>query len=117
MYLLAMLTSFSYLSISVHFCGIDSGVGPENGAMPDRANSFQRPNNFGQHASDLMPFGFKPDFIPQWHLPQAYNPYAASCSRVPGGFSSFERLSTYREESTGSHEVISKEESNSPTDR
>jgi len=97
-------------------CSVDSGVGPEHGAMPDRANSFQRTNNFGRHASELMPFGFKPDFMHHWNLPQAYNPYAASCSRVPGSVSTFERLPTYGEESTGSHEVISKEESsNSPT--
>jgi len=95
-----------------------SGVGSENGGMPDRANSFQRPNNFGRHAGELMPFGFKPDFMHHWNLPQAYNPYATSCSRVPGSTHAFEPLPTYGEESTSSHEVVSKEESsNSPTDR
>jgi len=96
-----------------------SGVGSENGGMPDRANSFQRPNNFGHHAGELMPFGFKPDFMHHWNFPQAYNPYATSCSRVPGGAPMFEPpLPTYGEESTNSHEVVLKEESsNSPTDR
>jgi len=104
--------------VSCIVCGVNSGVGPENGAIPEQGNSFQRPNNFGRHASDLMPFGFKPDFMHHWNLPQRYNPYAASCSRVPGRIHTFERLPTYGEESTGSHEVISKEESsNSPTDR
>jgi len=95
-----------------------SGVGAENGRMPDRANSFQRPNNFGRHAGELMPFGFKPEFMHHWNLPQAYNPYAMSCSRVPPSAHTFEPFPTYGEESTSSHEVVSKEESsNSPTDR
>jgi len=65
-----------------------------------------------------MPFGFRPDFMHHWNLPQAYNPYAASCARVPGAAHMFERLPTCGEESTSSHDVISKEESsNSPTDR
>jgi len=95
-----------------------SGVASENGRVQDPANRFQRPNNFGRHAGDVMPFGFKPDFMHHWNLPQAYNPYATSCSRLPGSANTFEPLPTYGEESTGSHEVISKEESsNSPTDR
>jgi len=95
-----------------------SGVGSENGRVQDRANSFQRPNNFGRHAGEVMPFGFRPEFMHQWHLPQAYNPYATSCSRLPGSAQTFEPLPTYGEESTSSHEVISKEESsNSPSDR
>jgi len=66
-----------------------------------------------------MPFGFKPNFMHSWHIPEAYNPYARSCSQLPGSTHTFEPLPTYRaEESQGSHEVISKEESsNSPTDR
>jgi len=96
-----------------------SGIGSENGGMPDHANTFQRPNSFvGRHAGELMPFGLKPDFMPNWNLPHAYNPYATSCSQVPGSAHAFERLPTYENENAGSHEVISKEElSNSPTDR
>jgi len=109
---------FAVVSRIIYITMCYSGVGSENGGMPDRANSFQPPNNFGRHAGELMPFGFRPDFMHHWNLPQAYNPYATSCSRVPGSTHAFEPLPTYGEESTSSHEVVSKEESsNSPTDR
>ena len=103
--------------IFVMVCG--SGVGSENGAMPDRVDSFHRPNNFGRHPSELMPpLGFKPDFMHHWNLAQAYNPYTMSCSRLPASAQTFERLPIYQEETGGSRDIMSKEESpNSPTDR
>jgi len=96
-----------------------SPMGPENGGMSDRMNSFQRPPNSFAHTGELMPFGFKPEFM-HWNLPQPYNPYSPSCARLPSAAECrpFERLPSYCEESTGSHEVLSKDESSdSATDR
>jgi hypothetical protein len=106
-----------------------SGVGSENGSIPgDRVNAYQRSMaNFGHHpshhpGSELVPFGFKtPEFMP-WNMPPAagYNGYSPSCSRLPGDSHLFDRLPppSYGEESTGSHEVLSKDgSSDSAADR
>ena len=104
-------------------------MGPENGPIPgDRVNAYQRPmTNFGHHhpGAELMQFGFKPPEFMPWNVPPsaAYNTYSPSCARVPGDNRPFDRIDripppAYGEESTGSHEILSKDgSSDSATDR
>lgn len=95
----------------------------DNGPVPvDRVpSSYQRSvGSIGRSShnmpasANLLPFGFKPPDFMHWNMPPsaAYGQYSPSYSRVlpdDRRFFDCRPLPSYGDESTGSHEVLSKD--------